>query len=458
METIVAIATPSGEGAIGIIRLSGSRAIDIANALFKGKNLQEAASHTLHFGRIVDTSNTDAEPEVIDEVVLSIFKNPRSYTGEDVVEISCHGSAYILQRILALCVDNGAKLAAAGEFTQRAFLNGRLDLTQAEAVADLIATEHAAAHKSAMHNLRGGFSAELKDMREQLITFSALIELELDFSQEDVEFADRSQLYALLDEIGGMANRLIDSFAMGNAVKNGVSVAILGAPNAGKSTLLNSLLNEDRAIVSDIAGTTRDSIEEALIIHGMKFRLIDTAGIRESAGDTIEDIGIARSLANAEKADFILHVVDVSKEAAEQPEWLLPYSGKTIELRNKYDLLHDQWKDQQSSGMDSSAGHFINAKTKEDAHKVKEWLYAKVASDKVKPGNTIITNTRHLEALKQVSRAISDIRSGLDQDISGELVALDIRQALHYIGEITGAVQIDRDVLGAVFGKFCIGK
>src|ERR1044072_2414010 len=287
-DTIVALATPPGEGAIGIIRLSGSDAITIADKIFKGKKLSAQPSHTIHFGRIADDSKT------IDEVVISLYKGPRSYTGEDVVEISCHGSNYILQRVIDLCLQHGVQMAKAGEFTQRAFLNGRMDLTQAEAVADLIASQSSAAQQAAMHNLRGGFSEQLKNTREQLIKFSALIERELDFSQEDVEFADRTQLYTLIHEMTTATTALVDSFKLGNVIRNGVSVAIIGKPNAGKSTLLNALLNEERAIVSEIPGTTRDTIEEVINIDGVIFRLIDTAGIRQHVSDVIETAGIER--------------------------------------------------------------------------------------------------------------------------------------------------------------------
>lgn len=447
--TIVALSTPPGAGAIGVIRLSGQDAVAIADGIFKGKKLADQATHTLHFGRIV------SESELIDEVVVSLFRAPHSYTGEDVVEISCHGSAYILQRIIELCVEKGATPAAAGEFTQRAFINGKLDLTQAEAVGDVIAAESKAAQHTAMHQLRGGFSSELKAMREELITFSALIELELDFSQEDVEFADRTQLYDLLERISTSTSQLINSFRLGNAVKNGVSVAIIGAPNAGKSTLLNALLNEERAIVSEIAGTTRDTVEEVINLDGILYRFIDTAGIREETSDTIEQQGIARSRKKAEEADVILYLYDA---VADNPAlikqamvWLDSLDKPYLFLMNKMDAVPAHFSGRRDA-------LFISAKTGQGLDELKSRLKAFITDSSVKPGDTIITNTRHLAALQKIAAAVSDIKTGLDNDIPGDLIALDIRQALHYIGEITGQVIHDRDVLGAIFEKFCIGK
>jgi tRNA modification GTPase len=454
--TILAISTPQGSGALGIIRLSGPDAIPIVEGLFQGKPLAKQLSHTLHFGRIINGASVSghAESEIVDEVVVSLFRAPNSYTGEDIVEISCHGSGYIMQTVMDLCIDAGAIPASAGEFTQRAFLNGKLDLTQAEAVGDLIAAESKVAQQAAMHQLRGGFSAELRAMREELIHFSALIELELDFSQEDVEFADRAQLYSLLERISESTTRLINSFRLGNAVKNGVNVAIIGAPNAGKSTLLNTLLNEERAIVSEIAGTTRDTIEELLNIDGILFRFIDTAGIRDDTTDLIEQKGIERSLRKAEEADIILYLHDASANnrelAATQLAWLKSTGKSYLFLINKVDLAKP------NVGYEDALP--ISAKTGDGTEKLKARLKAFIVSGPVKPGNTIITNTRHLTALKKVAAAISDIKSGLDGDIPGDLIALDIRQALHYIGEITGQVIHDRDILGAIFGKFCIGK
>jgi len=452
-STIIALSTPPGIGAIGMIRLSGPDAISITDQVFQGKQLSDQASHTLHFGKIVDPHSEATE--IIDEVVVGLYIAPHSYTGEDIVEISCHGSPYILQRVIELCIQAGATPAAAGEFTQRAFLYGKLDLTQAEAVGDLIAAESRAAQQTAINQLRGGFSADLKSMREELITFSALMELELDFSQEDVEFADRSKLFELLERIEQTTRKLIDSFRLGNAVKNGVSVAIIGAPNAGKSTLLNTLLNEERAIVSDIAGTTRDTIEEVLNIGGILFRFIDTAGIRNHTEDLIEQQGIARSRKKAEEADIVLYLYDLTKDDPAIIEstttWLEGLDKPYLFLLNKSDAGPVPETARKNSLP-------ISAKTGAGIDRLREKLQSVIMQTEVRPGDTIITNTRHLNALQKIAAAITDIRSGLEDDIPGDLVALDIRQALHYIGELTGQVQTDRDVLGAIFGKFCIGK
>ncbi len=444
-DTIVALSTPQGAGAIGVIRLSGALAIAIAAKIFSGKDLKEQPGNTLHFGRIV------VNEEVLDEVVVSLFRAPQSYTGEDVVEISCHGSPYVLQRVMELCIAAGAVPAGAGAFTSRAFLNGKLDLTQAEAVADLIAAESKAAQQTAMHQLRGGFSSELKAMREELITFSALIELELDFSGEDVEFADRTQLHNLLKRISSSTAQLINSFKLGNAVRNGVSVAIIGAPNAGKSTLLNALLNEERAIVSEIAGTTRDTVEEVINLDGILYRFIDTAGIREQTSDTIEQQGIARSRKKAEEADIVIELADSS---AWNGQRITREGERSILVFNKTDLL----KEAAALQAQYPDALFISAKSGEGVERLKERLKAMIVSEAVKPGDTIITNTRHLAALQKIAAATAEVKAGLDGDIPGDLIALDIRQALHYIGEITGQVIHDRDVLGAIFGKFCIGK
>ncbi|MDI9320281.1 MAG: tRNA uridine-5-carboxymethylaminomethyl(34) synthesis GTPase MnmE [Phycisphaerales bacterium] len=454
-DTIVAIATASGMGAIGVVRLSGKEAIRIASPIFKGKDLSQQDSHTLHFGHIVSGKGTAAE-QVIDEVVVSIYKNPKSYTGEDVVEISGHGSSFILQSIVQACVAQGARMAMPGEFTQRAFLNGKLDLTQAEAVADLIAADSAAAQQTALKQLRGGFSNDLKVLREQLINFAALIELELDFSQEDVEFADRGQLANLIHEIKSATHQLIQSFALGNAIKNGLSVAIIGKPNAGKSTLLNTLLNEERAIVSDIAGTTRDAIEERLNINGILFRLIDTAGIRSSKGDMIEDIGIERSKANAAKADIILHLIDMTDETVEDMDWINAFADKTIALYNKYDEWqklnpHTIWQPLEKA-------HTIAAKIGEGIAELKELLFEQVNHGHIQSENTIVTNARHHDALLKVAECLADIENAMKNNLSGEFLALDIRRCLHYLGSITGQVEVDRDILGTIFGKFCIGK
>ncbi len=393
-DTIVAIATPPGEGAIGIIRLSGSHAIAITNAIFRGKDLSQQPSHTLHFGRIVGGDR------VIDEVVVSLYRGPKSYTGEDITEISCHGSAYVLQQVLALCTAGGARVAKPGEFTMRAFLSGKLDLTQAEAVADLIASDSAAAHKAAMHNLRGGFSHDLADMREQLIRFSALIELELDFSEEDIEFADRTQFYELIGRITAAALQLVKSFGLGNAIKNGVSVAIAGKPNAGKSTLLNTLLNEERAIVSEVAGTTRDTIEEALNINGILFRLIDTAGIREHTTDLIERQGIARSRDAMSKADVVVYLFDVALyltsdyERTDLLQQLEEFrnSGTTfLAVGNKADETTLAAPPDDLKHLGSNV-LLISARDKQNIQALKDALYTMITGGQVKTEGTIITN------------------------------------------------------------------
>jgi tRNA modification GTPase len=447
-DTIVALATPPGEGAIGVIRLSGPDAFAITNSFFNSKDLALQPSHTIHFGKVTNGTN------IIDEVVASIYKGPRSYTGEDIVEISCHGSYYILQQVIDLCTKTGARMARPGEFTERAYLNGKMDLTQAEAVADLIASNSEAAHRSAMHNLKGGFSAELKDMREELIKFSALIELELDFSEEDVEFADRTQLYQLLQELTTHTLRLIDSFSLGNVIKKGVSVAIIGKPNAGKSTLLNTLLNEERAIVSEIAGTTRDSIEETLNINGILFRLIDTAGIREHTADVIESIGVKRSLDIMEKADIVIYLFDVNNT---QPDELETEAAALTAKRHKYILTANKADTASDKKWDFPDIIYISAKSKNNIAELKQQLFELVTGGTMKQEGTIVTNARHYAALQEVMRSLLDIKAGMDNDITSDLIALDIRRCLHYLGEITGQVTTE-DKLDYIFSKFCIGK
>ncbi|HMR81942.1 MAG TPA: tRNA uridine-5-carboxymethylaminomethyl(34) synthesis GTPase MnmE [Niabella sp.] len=446
-DTIVALATPPGVGAIGVIRLSGDDAIVIAEKIFTGKKLSSQKSHTVHFGRII----APPQEEVIDEVVVTIFKNPKSYTGEDVVEISGHGSPYTLGKIIEACITAGARLAKPGEFTQRAFLNGKLDLAQAEAVADLIAANNKAAQQTALNQLRGGFSNDLKLLRDELINFAALIELELDFSDEDVEFADRDKFRVLIANLKLQIATLLDSFKLGNAIKNGVSVAIIGKPNAGKSTLLNALLNEERAIVSDIAGTTRDTIEETLNINGVLFRLIDTAGIRDHSADAIEKIGIERSKQNAEKADIIIHLLDATDKTENNSEWLAPYEHKTITVVNKADL-------EERSITHTSSSIFLSAKQKTNIEALTKAMYEKAIGTEINTESTIVTNARHHEALQKIMESIEAIESGMTNNLSGDLLTIDIRRALHFLGEITGQVEVDRDILGTIFGKFCIGK
>jgi tRNA modification GTPase len=396
---------------------------------------------------------------MLDEVVVSLFKGPKSYTGEDVVEISGHGSPYVLQQIIQACVHQGARLAKPGEFTQRAFLNGKLDLAQAEAVADLIASNTEASRKTALHNIRGGFSDKLKDLRERLIRFSALIELELDFSQEDVQFADRIQLFALLDEAQYTTQQLASSFQLGNVIKNGVSVAIIGKPNAGKSTLLNALLNENRAIVSDIAGTTRDTIEEVLNIDGILFRLIDTAGIREHTHDVIESIGMEKALAKMQQADVVVYLFDVNEiTEKELQQTISEFEAKKIKyllVGNKADMLTEaEWRNRFAN---IPGIIFISAKDNLHTEVLKEKLVDQVLQGKVQADDTIITNARHYHALQEVLQSLIDIRNGLENKIPGDLVALDIRRCLHYLGEITGEITTE-DQLDYIFSKFCIGK
>lgn len=451
-DTIVALATPPGIGAIGVIRLSGKNAISIINELFTSKDLTQQKTHTIHVGFLKDKGTA------IDEVVVSLFKNPKSYTGEDVVEISCHGSPFVQQQVVQACIRKGARLAKPGEFTQRAFLNGKLDLTQAEAVADLIASNTSASQKAALHNIRGGFSSILKELRENLIQFSALIELELDFSQEDVEFADRTKFYALVEGADSVTKQLLESFKLGNVIKNGVSVAIIGKPNAGKSTLLNALLNENRAIVSDIAGTTRDTIEEMINIDGILFRLIDTAGIRDNSSDVIELIGMEKSKEKIKASDEVIYIFDVNTESRADVEAAMALLGDAnpnyLLVGNKADVLGMDKAAQKFTGEDIL---FISAKEKMHIDKLKERLADKVIRGNINPENTIITNARHYAALKEVDRSLNDIKAGLDKKIPGDLLALDIRRCLHYISEITGDIS-NENVLDYIFSRFCIGK
>jgi tRNA modification GTPase len=451
-DTIVALATPAGIGAIGVIRLSGKDAIRIVNELFPSKDLPKQKTHTIHVGFIRE-NDTD-----IDEVVVSLYKNPKSYTGEDVVEIGCHGSPFVQQQLIQALISKGARMAGPGEFTQRAFLNGKLDLTQAEAVADIIASNTAASQRTALHNMRGGFSHILKALREDLIQFSALIELELDFSQEDVEFADRTKFYELIDHASTVTTELLRSFKLGNVIKNGVSVAIIGKPNAGKSTLLNALLNENRAIVSDIAGTTRDTIEETINIDGILFRLIDTAGIREHSTDVIELIGIEKTREKIKDSDEVVYLFDVNTESTsdlQAAQQLITESNSNFLLvGNKSDIAGADAITEKFKGIDAL---FIAAKDSSNIEALKERLVAKVVQGSINTENTIITNTRHYEALQQVAGSLQDIRHGLDNNTSGDLLALDIRRCLHYISEITGDIS-NEHVLDYIFSKFCIGK
>lgn len=450
-DTIVALATAHGVSAIGVIRLSGPEAIIIADALMPGKDLSAKPSHTIHVGFLKEGD------KVLDEAVVSLYRGPKSYTGEDVAEISCHGSPFIQEEIIRACIAHGARLAKPGEFTQRAFLRGKLDLAQAEAVADLIASNTEASRDTALKNIRGGFSTILKDLREQLIKFSALIELELDFSQEDVEFADRSALQSLITDIRQTIGQLLESFRLGNVIRHGVSVAIVGKPNAGKSTLLNTLLNENRAIVSDIAGTTRDTIEELINIDGILFRLIDTAGIRHSE-DLIESIGVEKSREKMKAADIVLYLFDVDGETpggleAARAE-LEEINPRYLLIGNKADIPGEENAAKKFEGMDVL---YISAKTHHHVNALKERLVDSVLQGRVNTESTLVTNARHYAALQQVASSLQDIQTGMDNRIPGDLLALDIRRCLHYLGEITGEVT-NEDQLDYIFSKFCIGK
>ena len=451
-DTIVALATPPGIGAIGVIRLSGPAALAIGDRLFLSKKLSEQPSHTLQVGLLTH------QGRALDEVVVSLYKNPRSYTGEDVVEFSCHGSPYVLQEIIAACLAEGARLARPGEFTQRAFLKGKLDLTQAEAVADLIAAGTRASQRTALQGLKGGFSAELSHLREQLLQFSALLELELDFSQEDVEFADRDKLTTLLGQLERSTATLLQSFQLGNAIRNGVSVAIIGKPNAGKSTLLNSLLNENRALVSDIPGTTRDTIEEVLNIEGILFRLIDTAGLREHTTDRIESGGMERSLEKMRSADLVLYVYDSTEPPEDAIAWqqqAMADGLNFILVANKSDLTNTSSSVTQHPILKEAV--LIAAKTRQGLPLLTEAMVAHVLTGALDTEHTIVTNARHFQALQEVHKALLDAQRGLIQSLPGDLLALEVRRCLHYLGEITGEIT-NEDQLDFIFSKFCIGK
>ena len=429
-DTIVALSTPPGVGAIGVVRMSGSRAIEICDVYFKGKKLSKQPSHTAHFGSIVKNDQT------LDEVLVTIFKNPRSYTGEDSVEVSCHGSPYILQKVIELFVEGGARLAKPGEFTMRAFLNGRMDLSQAEAVADLITSETASAHRVAMQQMRGGYSKQIEALRQQLVDFASLIELELDFGEEDVEFAKRDELLRLVGQISALVTRLLESFALGNAIKNGVSTVIAGRPNAGKSTLLNALLNENRAIVSDIAGTTRDTIEEILNINGIAFRLVDTAGIRQ-AEDTIEALGVEKTLQTIGQSTILVYVFDLLALTPQQVETdleQLRHDGlKIIRVGNKSDALNCSLNElEQIFAPENEADVLVcvSAKNAAGLQQLKEGLYQTIAQSNQPEGSSVVSNLRHYEALGKAQVALEMVNDGIATQLSGELLALDIRAAL----------------------------
>ncbi|MGZ9676223.1 tRNA uridine-5-carboxymethylaminomethyl(34) synthesis GTPase MnmE [Flavobacterium sp. GNP001] len=462
-DSIVALATPSGAGAIAIIRISGQDAIPIADSVFKSiknKNLVSQKTHTLHLGHIVDGSKT------LDEVLVSVFKGPNSYTGENTIEISCHGSTYIQQQIIQLLLRKGCRMADAGEFTLRAFLNGKLDLSQAEAVADLISSDNEASHQIAMQQMRGGFSNEIAKLREELLNFASLIELELDFAEEDVEFADRTQFHELLNRIEFVLKRLIDSFAVGNVIKNGIPVAIVGEPNVGKSTLLNALLNEERAIVSDIAGTTRDTIEDELTIGGIGFRFIDTAGIRETK-DYVESIGIQKTFEKIEQAQVVLYLFESFRFQVSGSEYILEiekvknkYPLKPLlVVINKIDLISVEERDSISQQLDklNVLQVLLSAKQKIGIDELKNQLLSFVNTGALRNNETIVTNTRHYDSLLKALDEISKVKYGLETNLSSDLMALDIREALYHFGMITGQVTND-ELLGNIFANFCIGK
>ncbi len=460
-DPIVALATPSGAGAIAVIRISGNDAITIGNTVFQSvrkKDLTRQKTHTLHLGYILDGE------KIIDEVLISLFKGPNSYTGEDTVEISCHGSVYIQQQIIQLLLRKGCRMANAGEFTLRAFLNGKLDLSQAEAVADLISSDNEASHQIAMQQMRGGFSNEISNLRAELLNFASLIELELDFAEEDVEFADRSQFYDLLNRIELVLKRLIDSFAVGNVIKNGIPVAIVGEPNVGKSTLLNALLNEERAIVSDIAGTTRDTIEDELVINGIGFRFIDTAGIRETE-DVVESIGIRKTFEKIEQAQVVLYLVDTGQLMTDKSTKQLKTEMEKI--RNRFPLkplvVVGNKSDKLSAAEIASLKNeipgilLLSAKQNTGIDELKNILLDFLNTGALRNNETIVTNTRHYDSLLKAFEAIQKVNHGLQTQLPSDLMAIDIRDALYHFGMITGEVTND-ELLGNIFANFCIGK
>ena len=462
-DTIIALATPAGIGAIAIIRLSGPEAIALVNAYFKPKfatkDLMQVPSHTLHLGNIFD------DKHIIDEVLVAVFKNPNSYTGEDLIEINCHGSLYIQQKIIELFIKKGARQAEGGEFTLRAFLNGKIDLSQAEAVADLIAAKSDAAHQIAIQQMRGGFSKDLSLLRQQLLDFASLIELELDFSEEDVEFANRKQLKDLIHKLITNIKVLLDSFTMGNVFKNGIPVALIGAPNVGKSTLLNALLNEEKAIVSEIPGTTRDAIEDEISINGVVFRFIDTAGIRDTQ-DFVENIGIQKTFENIDKAQLVLYIMD--EQDLKENQSLAPIQKRIVQLQsdypdkkilpilNKTDLLtKDRLTNVQSDIPELIS---LSARDKTGLDKLTKILAGLVATGSLSNNQTIVSNARHYEALRKAVTSLTEVQVGLENELPSDLLAIDIRDSLRHLGSITGDFDVDRDLLGNIFANFCVGK
>ncbi|SFN89012.1 tRNA modification GTPase trmE [Algoriphagus ornithinivorans] len=451
-DTIIALATPQGVGAIAVIRLSGPDSIRLVNEVFQGKNLEKQESHTIHFGTIRDGD------KIIDEVLVSLFIAPKSFTKENVVEISTHGSSYIINQVIRLFMKKGVRPAKPGEFTQRAFLNGQFDLAQAEAVADLIHSDSEASHQAALNQMRGGFSSEIQELRSKLIHFASMIELELDFTEEDVEFASRDDLRDLVEKLLRVVEELILSFDLGNVIKNGVPTVIAGKPNAGKSTLLNALLNEEKAIVSDIAGTTRDFIEDEINIGGVIFRFIDTAGLRETT-DTIEAIGVSRTQEKMKTASLILYLfdlgdtdlVEINRDVNKLENLGVPF----VKVANKVDKANNQLISELKEKHPDSI--FISAGQKENLEGLKAKILELVNLDKFKTGNTVVTNIRHYDSLTKTRESLLDVLRGLDQEVTNDFLAMDIRRSLHYLGEITGEITTD-DLLANIFSKFCIGK
>ena len=459
-DSIIALATPSGIGAISVIRISGEDAINIVSKKFNsisGKKLKNQKTHTIHLGHIIENNR------IIDEVLVSVFKNPSSYTGENVVEISCHGSSYIQQEIIQLFLKNGCRMADNGEFTMRAFLNGKMDLSQAEAVADVIASNSSASHQLAIQQMRGGITNELKDLRTKLLDFAALIELELDFSGEDVEFADRTKFKELVVTISSVLKKLIDSFSFGNAMKNGIPVAIIGEPNVGKSTLLNSLFNEEKAIVSEIAGTTRDAIEDELIIEGVAFRFIDTAGIRQT-NDIVESIGIKKTFEKAENAQLLIFLIDSNKFVSSKSSFLEEIkiiknrfpNKRLLLIANKIDSLPEKQRKEITTSVKEIL--LLSAKEKIGITTLLKELTSLVNRGALSNNETIVTNSRHFEALNNALNAINSVQEGIDLKISTDLFSIDIRECLRHLGNITGEYDVDKDILGHIFSNFCIGK
>ena len=445
-DNICAISTPQGIGGVALIRISGNKAIEIVQSIFS-KEINNEAGYSIHFGSIFENKNE------IDQVLVTIFRNPHSFTGEDTVEITCHGSLFIQHKIIELLINNGARIAKAGEFSQRAFLNGKMDLSQTEAIADLIHSSSAAAHNIAMNQMKGGFSNELKSLREKLISFASLVELELDFAEEDVEFADRKQLNELVEKLVCHVNQLKNSFKYGNAIKNGVETVIVGRPNSGKSTLLNSLLNEDRALVSNIPGTTRDTIEEIININGIEFRLIDTAGVRD-ATDNIEKMGVERTIQKIKTSSILIYLYDAQKTKKEEVqkdiEILNQKEIPALIIANKIDLLN--------SDNDIQKNHIkLSAKEEKDAQILKKEIHQLFLEQKVDEQGVVISNLRHFEALEMASIELQKVKEGLENKLSGDFLAMDIRQVLFHIGSITGDISSD-ELLGNIFTNFCIGK